>query len=65
MSMCKCNERYIELAHAIGEYEGIVTSLEFDLKEKDIEYNNLGGKYNDLVDEYNALLTAFKNIFGE
>ena len=54
MSMCKCNERYIELAHAIGEYEGIVSSLEFDLKEKDIEYNNLVGKYNDLVDEYNA-----------
>ena len=65
MSTCKCNERYIELAHAIGEYEGIVSSLEFDLKEKDIEYNNLVGKYNDLVDEYNALLTAFKNIFGE
>ena len=65
MSMCKCNERYIELAHAIGEYEGIVSSLEFDLKEKDIEYNNLVGKYYDLVDEYNALLTAFKNIFGE
>lgn len=65
MSMCKCNERYIELAHAIGEYEGIVSSLEFDLKEKDIEYNNLVGKYNALVDEYNALLTAFKNIFGE
>ena len=54
MSMCKCNERYIKLAHAIGEYEGIVSSLEFDLKEKDIEYNNLVGKYNDLVDEYNA-----------
>ena len=65
MSMCKCNERYIELAHAIGEYEGIVSSLEFDLKEKDIVYNNLVGKYNDLVDEYNALLTAFRNIFGE
>ena len=65
MSMCKCNERYIELAHAIGEYEGIVSSLEFDLKEKDIEYNNLVGKYNDLVDEYNALLKAFKIIFGE
>ena len=65
MSMYKCNERYIELAHAIGEYEGIVSSLEFDLKEKDIEYNNLVGKYNDLEDEYNALLTAFRNIFGE
>ena len=65
MSMCKWNERYIELAHASGEYEGIVSSLEFDLKEKDIEYNNLVDKYNDLVDEYNALLTAFKNIFGE
>ena len=65
MSMCKCNEKYIELAHAIGEYEGIVTSLEFDLKEKDIEYNNLVGKYKDLVDEYNALLTAFRNLFGE
>ena len=65
MSMCKCNEKYIELAHAIGEYEGIVSSLEFDLKEKDIEYNKLVGKYNDLVDEYNTLLTAFKNIFGE
>ena len=65
MNMCKCNERYIELAHAIGEYEGIVSSLEFDLKEKDIEYNNLVRKYNDLIDEYNALLTAFKNIFGE
>lgn len=65
MSMCKCNEKYIKLAHAIGEYEGIVSSLEFDLKEKDIEYNNLVGKYNALVDEYNALLTAFKNIFGE
>ena len=36
MSMCKCNERYIKLAHAIGEYEGIVSSLEFDLKEKDL-----------------------------
>ena len=65
MSMCKCNERYIELAHAIGEYEGIVSSLEFDLKEKDTEYNNLVRKYNDLIDEYNALLTAFRNIFGE
>ena len=65
MSMCKCNGRYIELAHAIGEYEGIVSSLEFDLKEKDIEYNNIVDKYNDLVDEYNALLTAFKNIFRE
>ena len=65
MSMCKCNERYIKLAHAIGEYEGIVSSLEFDLKEKDIEYNKLVGKYNDLIDEYNALLTAFRNIFGE
>ena len=65
MNTCKFNEKYIELAHAIGEYEGIVSSLEFDLKEKDIEYNNLVDKYNDLVDEYNALLTAFKNIFGE
>ena len=65
MNMCKCNEKYIELALAIGEYEGIASSLEFDLKEKDIEYNNLVRKYNDLIDEYNALLTAFKNIFGE
>lgn len=62
--MCNCNEKYIKLASAIGEYEGLVTNLEFELKEKDMEYNSLVDKYNELVGEYNALLTAFRNIFG-
>ena len=51
MSMCKCNEKYIKLAHAIGEYEGIVSSLEFDLKEKFwYNYNiKLGGLYYEWI----------------
>lgn len=56
-------EEYARLVEDVNEYEGIIASLEEDLRQARKDNYNLIREYNILVDKYNSLLDELKGKY--